>query len=128
MSGNANLEAFVNTIRSSYQQTQNSSPNFTDIYNTINSHLDVFKDNGPNLLENVLPVFTLPEYTLPNMAVLYAIISQVKNITTGANAIAPALPNVSTAAAANTANTINQEKLLNDIESCLNSADYNQVD
>ena len=120
MSGNQTLEAFVNTIRNLYQQTE---PNYTDIYNTINSHLELFKDNGSNLLDNVLPVFTLPEYTLPNMAVLYAIVSQLKNSVNNSGATATA-PDVSTV---NTSAIINQETLLNNVENCINSADSKQV-
>lgn len=121
MSGNQTLEAFVNTIRNLYQQTE---PNYTDIYNTINSHLELFKDNGSNLLDNVLPVFTLPEYTLPNMAVLYAIVSQLKNSVNNSGATATA-PDVSTV---NTSAIINQETLLNNVENCINSADSKQVE
>lgn len=124
-SNNPNLEAFVNTIRNLYQQSSSGlNVNYTDIHNAINSHLDVFNDNGPTLLENVLPVFTLPGYTLPHIAVLYAIISQINNSTQNSGSS----PNATAPVAGNTVVNVNLEKLLSDIENCINMADCKQIE
>lgn len=118
---NANLETFVNSIRNLYQKENASGVNYIEILNAINSHSDLINENFSNLLDNVLPIFNLPDYTLPHMSVLYAIVLQVNNTNsaTGGNAVAPA------------ANTniagINLDRLFNDVENCINSADYRQV-
>lgn len=146
MSNNLTLEQFVNSIRNLYasagssstsgsvgggstsssgsnqaqQQQQQSSDqhshqssssrlslaNYGEILNVINSNLEALTDNAANLIDNVLPVFSLPEFSLPNMAVLYAVICQLQQ--------QPTL-------------TINQEKLLNEIENCIRNADERQV-
>jgi hypothetical protein len=109
----------------------NTLVNYVEIYNTINSNLDVLSENASNLLENVLPVFTLPEYTLPNMAVLYAVVTQLQQQQSRANSAA-------TGATSSSGNTnenepgrgiesVNSEKLLNSIESCIQFADEKQV-
>lgn len=72
----------------------------------INSNLEALTDNAANLIDNVLPVFSLPEFSLPNMAVLYAVICQLQQ--------QPTL-------------NINQEKLLNEIENCIRNSDERQV-
>lgn len=111
MSTNSGLESFVNSIRNMFQHT--SSINYADVYNTINSHLDIFNENASNLLDNVLPVFTLPEFSLPYMAVLYAISNQFQ-AQTAANAV-------------NYLNHTYQEKLLFSIETCIQQSDCKQV-
>lgn len=135
MSANLTLEQFVNSIRNLYgssqlasqgsqqqppQQQQGSSDaslplqkstqsvNYGEVLSTINSNMDALTENASNLVDNVLPVFVLPEYTLPNMAVLYAVIQHQQQ--------------------SQAANTVNQEKLLNEIENCIKLADERQVD
>lgn len=146
MTHSQSLETFVNSIRNLYQKlhqqtVQHSSPNnatdsaqqqqssttskvgsvnYLEIYNTINANLDVFSENGNNLLDNVLPIFTLPEYTLPNMAVLYGIITQVyqQAKTTGSSDVDLTRTNLTPA---------NQEKLFTSIENCIQFSDERQV-
>lgn len=110
MTTNPAFENLVNSIRNMFQQ---SSINYAEIYNTLNTHLDVFNENASNLLDNVLPVFTLPEFTLPHMAIVYAISNHFQ-----------AQP---PAAAANYLNPAYQDKLLLSIESCVQQADCKQV-
>lgn len=129
------LETFVNSIRNLYQQPAGSSGggagggvNYIEIFSAINAHLDVFNENPSNLLDNVLPVFTLPEYSLPNMAVLYAIISQLQQ----AKAIAQQqqqqqVTNAPNAAALSAILGVDQEKLTNCVQSCIELADEKQV-
>ena len=156
------LESFVNSIRNLYQKPSSLSPsaqnnqqqtsstasshnheiNYTEVQNTIHSHLNVFYENATNLLDNVLPIFTLPEYTLPNMAVLYAIITQLEN----SSSASPSAPTTSSASNSNTSqksvavhsdgapnpnqaisSSINHEKLLNEVESCIQFSDERQV-
>ena len=132
------LEQFVNSIRNMYhsqQQQQQTSPtshqtldqqnrsattstggpiNYAEIFNTINSNLEVLSENANNLIDNVLPVFTLPEYTLPNMAVLYTIVTSKVN--------------EAELTRSNATNTVNQEKILNEVENCIKFAEEKQVE
>lgn len=128
------LESFVNTIRNLYQQTAQSSSdsqqkpsciNYLEVFNTINSNLEVFNENSNNLLDNILPVFTLPEFTLPNMAVLYAIINKSQQQQQHPN-LAQARPMNEVEALINLAD-VNQDKLLTELQNCLQNADENQV-
>lgn len=108
-------------MRNLYQKENASGVNYTEIFNTINSHSDIINENFSNLLDNVLPIFNLPEYTLPHMSALYAIVLQVNNAnsSTAGNAVAPAAnPNIA---------SINLDRLLSDVENCINLADYKQV-
>ena len=98
---NSGLESFVNTIRNMYQ---NTNANYNEIFNTINTHLDFFNENSQNLIDNILPIFTLPLYTLPHMTVIYVISSQPQQL-----------------------NNINQERFLVHIENCIQQADIKQV-
>lgn len=143
---NQTLEQFVNSIRNLYsaststattsagsnqqqqqQQSSDSSPqttgtkslsvaNYGEILNVINSNLEALTDNAANLMDNVLPVFPLPDYTLPNMAVLYAIIMQLQQQSAAA-----------TSQQQQQTLNINQEKLVNEIENCIRLADESQV-
>jgi hypothetical protein len=153
---NQTLEAFVNSIQNLYQinsqhqlqkspqqqnQTQPSSSknqnlhqdlNYTDIFNTINSNLGIFHENASsNLIDNLLPIFTLPEYTLPNMAVLYAIVSQQSAATSAS--IARQDLGVDTGNEGNNNSTgaavlsVNPDRLLNEIENCIQFSDEKQV-
>lgn len=129
MAGNPGLETFVNTIQNLYQQQQaasNQSVNYTEISNAINSHSEVFNDNGPSLLENVLPVFTLPEYTLPHMAILYAIVTQYNNKLNQNTNVSPSATAPTTSNNKNLLNT-NQETFLAHIENFIDLADKKQV-
>jgi hypothetical protein len=146
---NQTLEAFVNSIQNLYQQhpsqsaSQSQSPqnqnqsstssitqdlNYNEIFNTINSNLNIFLENASNLMDNLLPIFTLPEYTLPNMAVLFSIISQQSaaqafaakqdlGVDTSSNGSNAALAAV----------TVNQDRLLNEVENCIQFSDEKQV-
>jgi hypothetical protein len=137
------LEQFVNSIRNLYnhqqaspssshqtldqQQTSNKTSNnatgpinYSEIFNTINSNLEVFTENANNLIDNVLPVFTLPEYTLPNMAVLFAVVTQLQQ-QAKSNDAEPSRSNVTTTS------NVNQEKILNEVENCIKFADEKQV-
>lgn len=108
------LEAFVNSIRNMHQQ---SNVNYTEIFNAINSNLDAFSENAPNLLDNVLPVFTLPEYTLPHMSVLFAISSsQQQQQNQATNALFKLHLNAAY-----------QDKFILAVENCIQRADYKQV-
>jgi hypothetical protein len=144
---NLTLEAFVNSIQNLYQQQSSQSAsqspqnqnqslsssithdlNYNEIFNTINSNLNIFLDNASNLIDNLLPIFSLPEYTLPNMAVLFAVISQqsaaqafaakqdlgVDTSSSGSNAALAVI-------------NVNQDKLLNEIENCIQFSDEKQV-
>jgi len=161
---NQTLESFVNAIRNLYQKpsSTNANPsqqqqstttntfshevNYSEVHNVITSHLNILHENVPNLLDNVLPIFTLPEFTLPNMAVLYAITSQFEQNASNSNASLAQSPSTSVntnttpaqksisihtdgAATLNPAflSTINQEKLLNEVESCIQLSDERQV-
>ena len=122
------LEAFVNSIRNLYQQPQTSANynvNFIEIFNTINSHLEIFNDNAQNLIENVLPLFPLPEYTLPHMAVLFSIVSQMQHVNHSNLNIAQAVP-ISNSSQ-NQITSINHELFLLNIENCIKLADHKQV-
>lgn len=123
MTNSSGLETFVNSIQNLYQRTEASSINYTEVFNLISSHSEVFSANIPTLLDNVLPIFTLPEYTLPNMACLYAIVVKLNNQATqnsnlSPNAVAPSGSDLN----------INQEQLLTCLENCIGSADKKQVD
>ena len=123
------LEAFVNSIRNLYQQPQTSSNyniNFIEIFNTINSHLEIFNDNAHSLIENVLPLFPLPEYTLPHMAVLFSIVSQMQHVNYSNHNIAQAVPIANSTQ--NQIASINQELFLLNIENCIKLADSKQVE
>ena len=114
---NANLETFVNNIRSLYQKENTISANYIEIFNSINSQLftltakstytspelPILTESIPYLLDNALPVFNLPEYTLPHMSILYAIVMQVNLI------------------------GVDTERLLSGVENCLHLADYKLV-
>jgi len=161
---NQTLESFVNSIRNLYQKpastttspSQQQQPartplghdvNYTEVHNTITAHLTTLHENLPNLLDNVLPIFTLPEFTLPNMAVLYAITSQFEQHTSAStNSLVQSPPTTSTNSNTATAqksisvhadgaaplnpsilSMINQEKLLNEVENCIHFSDERQV-
>lgn len=134
MSSNLTLEQFVNSIRNLYSSSSTTTSNqaqtseqsnqtfkmsmasYSEILNVINSNLEALTDSAANLIDNVLPVFVLPEFTLPNMAVLYAVISQLQQQQS----------NGQQQQQQHTLN-INQEKLLNEIENCIRLADERQV-
>ena len=137
MSSNLTLEQFVNSIRNLYssssttssgssnqaqtseqsnQTSKMSMASYSEILNVINSNLEALTDNAANLIDNVLPVFVLPEFTLPNMAVLYAVISQLQQQSSNGQQQQQ-----------QHALNINQEKLLNEIENCIRLADERQV-
>jgi hypothetical protein len=142
---NQTLEAFVNSIQNLYQQqsSQSQSPqnqnqssslssthdlNYNEIFNTINSNLNIFLENASNLIDNLLPIFTLPEYTLPNMAVLFAIITQQS----AAQAFAAKQDlGVDTSSGGSNAPlalvNVNQDRLLNEVENCIKFSDEKQV-
>lgn len=120
---NLTLEAFVNSIRNLYQSQSQTSINYVEIYNTINSNLDVFNDNTIGLIDNVLPVFTLPEFTLPNMAVLFAVVTKLQAFTASGHAA----QNEQEAGNFQNSTGINLERLLNEIENCIQKADEKQV-
>ena len=119
---NVTLESFVNTIRNLYQNSTGNI-NYQEVFNTINANLEVFNENPSNLLENVLPIFSLPEFTLPNMAVLFGIMSQVKQAQTSSTNLATA----PVTSSANNATFLNQQNFLQEIEKCIQSADDHQV-
>lgn len=128
------MESFVNTIRSLYQQQQQQQQhqsaqgqpqsstqkpiNYNEIYNTINSNLELFNENSDNLFDNVLPIFTLPEFTLPTMAALYAITSKAQSQVKSLNEI-EAVANLG---------SVNEDKLLNHLENCLKNSDPRQIE
>lgn len=122
------LESFVNTIRNLYQptaQTESQKPanvNYIEVYNAINTNLQVFNENSNSLLDNVLPVFTLPEFTLPNMAVLYAIITKSQQQLTPQQ-----LKSLNEIDVTANLGDINQDRLINELENCLNHSDEKQV-
>ena len=157
---NVTLESFVNSIRNLYQKSSSTSPqtsagqtsaaaassanhdiNYTEVQNTIHLHLNVFYENAANLLDNVLPIFTLPEYTLPNMAVLYAVVTQLENSNTSAStssatnssssiskSVTVHTEGAATSSANSTiANAINHDRLLNEVENCIQFSDERQV-
>ena len=156
---NQTLEGFVNSIRNLYQrfpsttspsQEQQSAKasfgndvNYAEVHNTITAHLNTLHENVLNLLDNVLPIFTLPEFTLPNMAVLYAITSQFEqHSSTSTNTQPTTSVNSNNTVAQKSISihtdgatplnplilsTINQEKLLNEVESCIQLSDERQV-
>ena len=117
------MESFISNIRSLYQQQtqqQNDTQkpiNYNEIYNTINSNLDVFNENSDTLLNNVIPNFSLPEYTLPHMAIIYAIITKSQSQAKNLNEI-EAVANLT---------GVNEENLLHSVEICLKNSDPNQV-
>ena len=123
---NNTLKNFISTIRSLYKQSTSpqqqqstatsNDVNFHEVYSTINSHINLFYDNLPNLIENVLPLFNLPEFTLPNIAVLYAIVTQLEQSTAStstASANQARAEHTDEAMSASGVNSINQERLLN---------------
>jgi COP9 signalosome complex subunit 3 len=92
----SSLEPFVNTIRNIYQQ---QTIQYQEVYNTIIQHTELLTKNLNNL-ENILPIFTLPEYTLPHLAILHTYTQQpVQNL----------------------------DKLLTDIETCLKQSQTKQM-
>ena len=136
---NNTLNSFISTIRNLYkqsqspqQQQQQSIPihtdvNFHEVYSTINSHINLFYDNLRNLIENVLPMFNLPEFTLPNIAVLYAIVTQLEQSTASATANQARAEHTDEAMSASGASSINQERLMNEIANCIELSDERQV-
>lgn len=66
------LENFVNLVRNLYQQQQQAIP-YQEIYNVVNQNLEILFKNQQNL-ENLLQIFTLPDYTLPHVAILYTFV------------------------------------------------------
>jgi COP9 signalosome complex subunit 3 len=68
----SSLEQFVNTIRNFYQQ---SNIPFQEIYNTLIQQSEFLLKNV-NSLENILPIFQLPEYTLPHLSIIHTLIIQ----------------------------------------------------
>jgi hypothetical protein len=102
------LESFVNNIRNMYQ---NVNVNYTEVFNLINSHMYFFNESSQNLLDNVLPVFILPDFTLPHVSVLYSIVTQLQQQQNN-NPVA---------------NPVNQDKLILAIENCILLADSRQV-
>lgn len=129
MAGSSALDTFITTIQSLYQrpETSNQSINYTEIYNVINSNLnytDFFTSSTTSLLDNVLPIFVLPEYTLPNMAVLYAIVTQTNN---KAKLNASLSPNAVAPTASLNDSSVNDEQLMACLENCVGRADRKQV-
>lgn len=119
---NVTLESFVNTIRNLYQNPTGNI-NYQEVFSTINTNLEVFNENPTNLLENVLPIFSLPEFTLPHMAVLFGIMSQIKQSQTSSSGLATA----PVATQANNLTSLNQQNFLQEIENCIQLADDQQV-
>ena len=121
--------------------------NYPDIFNTLVQNLNVLQDNAHNLLDNVLPIFVLPEFTLANMVVLYACASQPVADTGAASATSSqSSQSASTSGAASggsraarlgskdsptTASQhhtpIDQDKLFHQVEICIGQADERQV-
>jgi tetratricopeptide (TPR) repeat protein len=152
MSSNQTLESFVNSVRALYQSStqqqqpqaatssSNSNrlaPNYAEIYNTVMSNLEVFNENVANLLDYVAPIFTLPEFTLPKMGLLYSIENQLQKLNSsstacGSSSAVTAIASVITGglsvAQAAALASINQSRLLEEIENCLELADEKQVE
>jgi hypothetical protein len=139
----SSLEAYVNSIRNLYQ---NSSINYNEIYAILNSNHELFINSTADLnnpIDNVLPVFTLPQFTLPNMFVLYSISNKIQNllkkspnsVTSGEQQqteMETSSNSTSNAANPNNPSNLNAggvslEKLVREIENCLKQADENQV-
>lgn len=120
MASNPALEAVVSTIRSLHQQ-QNllNTSNYVEICNALDSNLDLLNENHP---ENLLPIFTLPEYTLPHIYVLYCLVKR------SSEPVPTQSPNATAPVANTSAPATNQEKLLNDVENCILLADYKQIE
>ena len=127
MTNSSGLETFINTIQMLYQTPDTSSINYTEVFNLITSHSEVFNANISTLLDNVLPIFTLPEYTLPNMACLYAIVVQL-NSQTASQSNSGMSPNAVAPSSRSSDLNINQEQFMACLESCIGSADKKQVD
>jgi hypothetical protein len=142
---NLSMEAFVSSIRNMFQSTapdqSSSSINFVEIYNMLNSNIDIFTETPVNLVENVLPVFPLPEFTLPHLFVLYAIINKIQqhlksNTSAATNSNQNAASNemdssASAPSSSNLANLIvlgmNADRLISLLESSIQLADEIQV-
>ena len=142
MASVVSLEVFVNAIRQLYEQhSQNPKMpgNYTDVYNCIQANLDLLSSqNASNLFDNVLPIFSLPEFTLPHMAVLYALATPMQQQQQSSSA--PSSTTGSTTAVRVTSTTVdvaqqtsgqaatNQERLVNHVDNCLKLADDRQVE
>ena len=100
------LEQFVNTIRNQYQQ---QTVPYQEVYNTLVQHSELLAKNINNL-ENILPIFTLPEYTLPHLSIIHAYVQYYQQQTSHQHQ-----------------QNVYLEKLLNDIETCLKQANGQQI-
>ena len=118
------LETFVNSMQNLYnppgQSEPKHEPNYSEVYSAIFSNINLLMNASTNLLNNALQVFTLPEYTLPHMAILNAISNIFEKQKADSNQATPS---------ANTSdsNRINLEELLNQVERCLQLGDERQV-
>jgi len=118
------FEAFVNSMQNVYnppgQSESKHEPNYSEVYSTIFSNINLLMNTSPNLLTNALPVFTLPEYTLPHMAILNAISQIFEKQRADSN-------QATASASTSDSNRINLEELLNEVERCLQLGDERQV-
>ncbi len=124
MTNSSGLDVFINNIRTLYQQPETSFINYNEIFNLINSHSEVLNANISTLLDNVLPIFTLPEYSLPYMACLYAIVVQLNSQANQNSSVSP--NSVAPTHSANNLN-LNDEQFMTCLENCIGSADKKQV-
>ena len=140
MSTNLSLESFINSIKNLYQQG-GTNVNYAEIDNTLHSNPDAFISENPlNLIDNILPIFPLPVYTLPNIYVLQAATNKIQYINkTNPNQfpnpsaqVPSSNAEVETGAASHNFLSlsiagVNVDRLLNLIENSIQFADEKQV-
>jgi hypothetical protein len=140
---NSSMDAFVSSIRGLYHPTS-GVVNHIEIYNMLSTNTEIFTDTPLNVIDNVLPVFPLPEFTLPHLFVLHSVVNKIQlNLKAATSSNAPNT-NATTSAAANNemdssaslpaANPETQavlgisfDRLLGLLESAIQLADENQV-
>lgn len=121
-SNSSSLESFVNSIRNLYQSKQQSGAatstslvNLNEIYSTLSSNLDVLNEQSAlNLIDNVLPLFPLPEFTLPNLFILFSATNKIQQVLKNTETVSDLAG-------------VDSDRLLIHLESAIQLADENQV-
>ncbi|RNA35429.1 COP9 signalosome complex subunit 3 [Brachionus plicatilis] len=115
------MESLVSTVRSFYQthQAETSKPlNYQEIISNFNANTTFQNETADNLLNNLVPLFPVPEFTLATITILNNIIGKVQSKVRNLNEI-EAVSNLT---------GINEQKLMSELENCLKNSDHKQIE